>query len=997
MTIRIPGLRSAIIVLILSQSTAPGSALADGQGSGPDHSKHRLSPFSIHTKYGLFDPLAGELSIPPELRAVPDNTIRLVQVTGRLESAEIEALEDAGARLLGYVPFHTYVASVPARDLDRVRSLPAVRWVGELHAAFRIDPLLLQNEQQELVLRVECFPDEAGDANRDAVRSLINAFSGEVLAEHFSIPVLRARVHSAALLPLARLTGVRWVEQWHPPQAAMDNGRYQLGARALHVNRAFDGSGIVGEVKDSGIDLTHPDFGNLIGLHGDVVFDLHGTGTFGIVFADGGAGTPSSLMARGMMTGGSGVFCSWGVNRADSMLNLAEEWDGRFQTNSWTAGNNNGLYTGFSREDDLAINLHDILMLYAGGNNGIEPMKISQDACAKNVIGVGGILHYNNDDPGDDEWIILGGAPAQGPAADGRVKPDLVAYVDKIFTTDPVGSEGLAAGDYTADFGGTSGACPMVAGAAGLVYQMFEEGHLGSPPSRDRAHTATVKAILVAHANQYPLERAARFQQGWGIPDVSRIHAAGRNMLVVNGGHPLAIGESRTFQVRRYAAGEPLRISLVWADREAEVLAEIALVNDLDLKVTSPSGTVYRGNHGLIEYLWSVESGEFDRRNNVENVFIADPEPGTYTVEVLAWNVPLDNHPDAGINQDFSLCATMVEGNPSPFIVTGPGPYNFNDPLVRTWDPQADSCLVEWKAYSRDRYGVNVATGDTDGDGIDEVITGAGPGAVFGPHVRGFSRSGQPLSRIDFLAYGTNKYGVNVATGDLDGNGADEIVTGAGPGEVFGPHVRGWTVDADGAAPLAGVSYFAYGTPKYGVNVSCGDIDGDGVDEIVTGAGPGTVYGAHVRGWNVDGGTAAPIPVVSFFAYGTPRWGVRVACGDIDGDGLDEMITGPGPGVEFGPHLRAFDFDGSAVTAVQGLSQFVYSGYLFGLNVGTADVDGDGFAEILTMPGPDPEALPWLRIWDADSGALQLNPDFDFDAYDELNLSHGGTVAGGIF
>ena len=60
---------------------------------------------------------------------------------------------------------------------------------------------------------------------------------------------------------------------------------------------------------------------------------------------------------------------------------------------------------------------------------------------------------------------------------------------------------------------------------------------------------------------------------------------------------------------------------------------------------------------------------------------------------------------------------------------------------------------------------------------------------------------------------------------------------------------------------------------KTGVNVAAGDIDGDGFAEIVTGAGPGAVFGPHVRGWNVDGGAAASIPGLSFFAYGTIKYG----------------------------------------------------------------------------------------------------------------------------
>src|SRR3990170_1971886 len=75
-------------------------------------------------------------------------------------------------------------------------------------------------------------------------------------------------------------------------------------------------------------------------------------------------------------------------------------------------------------------------------------------------------------------------------------------------------------------------------------------------------------------------------------------------------------------------------------------------------------------------------------------------------------------------------------------------------------------------------------------------------------------------------------------------------------------------------------------------------------------AGPGAVFGPHVRGWNVDGGAAAAIPAVSFMAYGTNRWGVVVACGDLDGDGIDEILTAPGPSAQFGADVLGWNFDG---------------------------------------------------------------------------------------
>ncbi len=333
-----------------------------------------------------------------------------------------------------------------------------------------------------------------------------------------------------------------------------------------------------------------------------------------------------------------------------------------------------------------------------------------------------------------------------------------------------------------------------------------------------------------------------------------------------------------------------------------------------------------------------------------------------------------------------------------PRIITGPGAAEANPSRVRTWDPGDVSTFVDdWPAYGVPKWGVNVACGDLDGDGLDSVVTGSGPGAVFGPHVRGFAIDGTPVPGVSYLAYGTNKYGVNVACGDFDGDGTDEIVTGAGPGAVFGPHVRGWNVDGGTPTSVGAISYFAYGTPKWGVNVACGDLDGDGYDEIVTGAGPGSVYGPHVRGWNYDNSAITSMGGVSFLAYGTNQFGVNVGCGDIDGDGIDEIITGPGPGVVFGPHVRGWNVDGGTATSIGGVSFFANDGCLYGAFVACLDLDGDGYDEILTMPGPDPSQEAQARAWNVDGGTAALIGAIDFDAYGDMGLMRGGKIAGGGF
>ena len=386
---------------------------------------------------------------------------------------------------------------------------------------------------------------------------------------------------------------------------------------------------------------------------------------------------------------------------------------------------------------------------------------------------------------------------------------------------------------------------------------------------------------------------------------------------------------------------------------------------------------------------------------DIQRDFTIDTEwPGTVNPYMVEYIVFVQSH---GGTKDVLQVAMATGdgggGEPGPRIITGPGSGQDNVTDVHAYNPAntAGPALVI-DAYGVDRYGVNVAVGNIDGQGNDEIITGAGPGAVFGPHVRAFTGDGAAVPAVSFQAYGTHKFGVNVVCGDIDGDGSDEIITGAGPGAVFGPHVRAFNYDGSGSVnPVSGVSFFAYGTPKWGVNVAAGDIDGDGYDEIVSGAGPGAVYGPHVRGWNVDGGSVSPMSGVSFLAYGTNKFGVNVTCGDIDGDGMDEIVTGAGPGSVFGPHLRAWNYDGGTLTSIDSVNQFVFGGMglRYGVNVGTGDMDGDGVEEILVGAGPDPGVGAQVEVYNLDGGTLTRI--LDFEAYPSDTITHGVNVTVGEF
>jgi hypothetical protein len=216
-----------------------------------------------------------------------------------------------------------------------------------------------------------------------------------------------------------------------------------------------------------------------------------------------------------------------------------------------------------------------------------------------------------------------------------------------------------------------------------------------------------------------------------------------------------------------------------------------------------------------------------------------------------------------------------------------------------------------------------------------------------------------------FNAFAYNTAGATVACGDLDGDGIDEIVVGVGPGYHYNPGVKVFGYNGDAFGALSSLGFMAFPTDQgFGVNVACGDLDGDGCDEIIAGCGPGPRHCARVRGFTLRNGVIEPLDGIDFLAYdGTPR-GVNVACGDVDGDGYDEIVTGPGPALNTGSEVRTFDVDGrTTVTAGPGFR--AYPMPHFGAVVAAADVNNDCFDEVITAPGPSanyPGAVRWFSL-----------------------------------
>jgi hypothetical protein len=259
----------------------------------------------------------------------------------------------------------------------------------------------------------------------------------------------------------------------------------------------------------------------------------------------------------------------------------------------------------------------------------------------------------------------------------------------------------------------------------------------------------------------------------------------------------------------------------------------------------------------------------------------------------------------SGDGNDVTL--TPVNPNQPPRFAVGAGagggPQVNVYAIANGFSPLSNRAILlrSFLAYGEAfRGGVRVASADFTGDGVVDVVTAPGPGG--GPHVRVWDGATFALVR-EFMAYDTAfTGGVFVAAGDVNDDGTPDIITGAGPGG--GPNVRTF----DGKTGALQYSFMAY-DPAFtgGVTVAAAKIFEANPAFVITGAGPGG--GPHVK---VFAANAPQLPLQSFFAFDSAfRGGVTVAAGDTDGDGVADIIVGAGPGGF--PQVRSFSFFDGAI------------------------------------------------------------------------------------
>lgn len=642
---------------------------------------------------------------PPAARALAPQTIEpeasglfLLQFKTAPLTNQVTALRALGVECLRYVPDDAYIVRLRRAQPGSVSRLPFIQWLGEYQPGHKIhqtlNPLLASGEPAEV--RLLLAPGPTAAEAQPAGKALASVTQFTRLS---SGSVVHARVRPGGLAVLANSPAVLWIEpDTHPRLYDEVASRIVDGAPAngekyhtLMEELGFTGKGVVVDVADSGLnngdkETMHPDLAGRVDaffyygkLESAADEHSHGTHVTGIVAGNGATGetdengylfgfgvAPEAHVVAQRIFDGAGGYEAPPSN--ERLTRDAVRAGAVIGSNSWgddTQGRydlNAAEFDGLVRDADAETpGDQPYIIEFSAGNAGPGAQTIGSPAVGKNVIATGA-----SENDRLDLYIYADGIDAmadfssRGPCEDGRIKPDIVApgtWIASLQSASATDENAWMSISPNYQYqGGTSQAGPHASGAAAVFVQYYRETHAGLTPS-----PALVKAALINSADDMDdasggTDPIPNMDEGWGRLNLANLIGTNRRTEFIEQSSELAQGEVLEQRVVVGNPDEPFKVTLVYTDVPGLPAAIPALVNDLDLEVVGPDGTLYRGNQFLAgESIRNPEAA--DRLNNVEGVHLWVPEPGEYTVRVRAVRVAEDIHHRVNLSprQDFAL------------------------------------------------------------------------------------------------------------------------------------------------------------------------------------------------------------------------------------------------------------------------------------------------------------------------------------------------------
>jgi subtilisin family serine protease len=605
------------------------------------------------------------------LDAIPDRATR-------------KQLNQDGVELLEYIPDRAWIARLPADQPARILSNPAVRSIQPLQASDRLAPALRRDEWRawatdqltgEAVITVQFMPS----VSRTDAETIVRDYGGVVIDYVVSTRTVVTRMHIELVEYLADDDRVLWIEQPLPPLKPVNaENRRIVGADTLRqLPYDLDGSGVDMLIYDSGRVYSHDDLGDRLEYGDTASFSEHSTHVACTACGDGSVNSTNSGMAplaRVLSIGFEVTNDSYGVFLYTNPGDI--ERDLSYAKNTWpfsadllnaSIGANvawNNYPCTYEGNYGVTAQLLDaiargslgepFIMAWAAGNErggacGSGYGTVAPPAGAKNVIQSGA-----TDD--DDE---ISSFSSWGPTDDGRLKPVISAPGVNVKSCNRNNS-------YTT-MSGTSMASPTTAGIIALMLQQYR----ATFSTNGEPRPSTVRALLINTA--VDLGRAGPdYQYGYGrIDGVRLIQAVQKGAFREERLHDHA-------EVHEYnlplsgTHTSPLSVSLAWDDPPASMAAARKLVNDLDLEVESPGGTIYKP--WILDPQIPTNSAirGRDELNNQEQVTVTNPPPGSWTIRVRAHSLPMTNQTySIAFPGAYTTAPAVSAGGPFPNVPEG--------------------------------------------------------------------------------------------------------------------------------------------------------------------------------------------------------------------------------------------------------------------------------------------------------------------------------------